>query len=237
MKILFFFLMLFIYSCANPNSESLCNGDPCKDAHRTICKVDGESFKCLCDKGYKDKYGVCIKDTQENICDPNPCKTEHRTVCNGDNDFPVCLCDENYHDENGVCVENTNNCGSTEHSENGICVSNTKMVDCKPVTPPDNASLDNSQVEITWNNGSWPEPADCGWTCNENYHKNQNNTACEENTLECEDNQHEENGGCVSNSKMVDCNPVTPPDNASIDNTQVEITWNNGSWTLPADCS
>ncbi len=237
MKLLFLFLILLVYSCANPSAESLCNGNPCKEAHRTVCKLDGDTFNCLCDEGYKDKYGVCIKDTASESCEPNPCKTEHRTICNSDNGFPVCLCDNNYHDENGACVENTNNCSNTEHDENGLCISNTKMVDCNPITPPINATSNNSQVEITWNNGSWSQPSDCGWVCNDNYHPNQNNTACEENTLQCEDNEHEENNTCISNTKMVDCSPITPPVNATSNNSQVEITWNNGLWSIPDDCT
>ena len=312
-KLLFLILSLFIYSCANPSADSLCNGDPCKDAHRTICKPNGSTYKCLCDEGYKDKYGICIKKAEtNNPCNPNPCNTEHRTICNNDNNFPICLCDDNYHDENGECVisiktvscqnnpnlpkdsheivkdveikfennswqsipyceiecdegfsKNDNeecvssevdpcaniNCGNNSscdagiclcdsgfHKESETCVSNSKIVACNDVTP-ENATQTETQTEITYTSDSgWSIPKDCAWNCNEGFHKSNDGQSCEKNELTCEIGKHEENGVCVNNTKMVDCNENTP-EHATTVIAQVEITYNQGAgWTIPADC-
>ncbi len=312
-KLLFLILSLFIYSCANPNADSLCNGDPCKEAHRTVCEPSGDTYKCLCDEGYKDKYGICIKKADTtNPCTPNPCNTEHRTVCNNDNGFPVCLCDENYHDENTECIssiktvscqnnpslpkdsheivkdveikfennswqsipyceivcnegfnKNDNGecvssevdpcanidcgdnascdagiclCDSGFHKESENCISNSKMVDCNDVTPG-NATKTEAQVEITYTeNTGWSIPDNCLWVCNEGFHKSNDGLSCEKNELTCEAGKHEENGECISDTKMVDCNENTP-ENATTVNSQVEITYNeNTGWSIPSDC-
>jgi len=313
-KYLFLFSILFFYSCANPSADSLCNGDPCNESpHRTVCKPSGDTYKCLCEAGYKDKYGICIKETNpNNACSPNPCKTEHRTVCNSDNELPICLCDNNFHDENGSCVSNTrtatckNNqdlpkdsheivkeieikyednqwqpapyceiecnegfnkddngicisseedpcdqlvcgdnascdagvclCNSGFHKESETCIANIKETDCNDVSPT-NATKVDRQVEIRYVEGTWTTPENCTWTCNTGYHVSSNGNSCEKNELECNENQHEENGNCVNNTKMVDCNNATP-DNATKINAQVEITYNTGTgWSTPADCS
>lgn len=63
------------------------------------------------------------------------------------------------------------NCQSTQHKENGLCISNTKSVSCAAPTIPDNASIINTQVEITWENDSWSEAQKCEWSCNNGYQK------------------------------------------------------------------
>jgi len=238
MKLLFIFLILMVYSCANPSADSICNGNPCKERpNRTVCKTNGTTFQCLCDSGYKEINGICIKDSGTIPCEPNPCKTEHRTICNGDNGISICLCDEGYHDENSVCVENTLNCNTNQHEEVLECVNNNKMVDCNIITPPLNATLNTEQVEILWSNGMWNNPADCSWNCNIGFHPNPEKTACEANTLNCDENQHEEALECIDNTKMVDCNIITPPLNSTLNTEQVEIIWSNGNWSEPANCS
>jgi hypothetical protein len=252
-KLLFLFTILITYSCANPSDDSICNNNPCKELNRTVCSVKSGTYQCLCDAGYIDKYGICTIDTTNNPCNPNPCTTEHRTICNGDNEIPICLCDDNYHDENNLCVKDPLNCNENEHEENGICVinslncneneheensqciSNTKTVNCISITPPVNAILNNEEVEIIWNNGSWSEAANCSWSCNTGFHITADALSCEENVLVCNDDEHEELGGCVSNTKMVDCINNTPSTGINVDQ-QVEVIWINGNWETASNC-
>jgi len=69
--------------------------------------------------------------------------------------------------------------------------------------------------------------------CNDDYHSEE--LSCVKDSLECLDTEHEYNGECLSNTKMVDCTDVTPL-NATKILEQVEVTYSNGYWSTPADC-
>ncbi|MBN2695535.1 hypothetical protein JXR93_12815 [bacterium] len=89
-------------------AENPCSPNPCNEAHKTVCSIDGDSYVCSCDSGYSLESGVCVETTTD-LCDPNPCTDEHKTVCSLSGDSYVCSCDSGYKLESGVCVEITNN--------------------------------------------------------------------------------------------------------------------------------
>ena len=302
--------LVFFYSCASPNTDTICDDNPCRDINRTICSPSGSSYTCACDVGYKDKHGVCIKDAEQDPCYPNPCADSNRNICNSDNDMPICLCNSGFHDENSVCVANVkiltcknnetlpkdshelvtdievtyennqwgeipfceiecnegfnkndnNECISSEedpcdhitcgdnsscdagnclcdsgfHKEAEFCKANKKMMDCNDNSPANSVKVDAS-VEIIYTEGAgWSIPVDCEWNCNDNFHKEGN--ACVENALTCEPNEHEENGACASNSKTVNCSDNTPDDATKVvAMVEINYTSDNG-WSIPVDC-
>ena len=86
-----------------PDVAGPCDPNPCDEAHRHVCQVEGDGYVCLCDPGYHDQGGICVEDAAD-PCQPNPCQQVHRTVCQPDGGGHVCLCDAGYHDQDGVCV-------------------------------------------------------------------------------------------------------------------------------------
>jgi hypothetical protein len=72
----------------------------------------------------------------------------------------------------------------------GACI-NSRLVACAPITPPANASQVDGQVTITYTTASgWTDPADCGWACNEGFHR--------------------EDDACVQNVEILWCNTQWP---------------------------
>jgi hypothetical protein len=59
-----------------------------------------------------------------------------------------------------------------------------------------NATADSYNVTVTWSNGGWSSPAACTWSCNSNYHTEDNET-------------------CISNTKQVACTQSGKPENSS----------------------
>ena len=100
-----FLALLFAYSC---NSESdPCEGNPCQNnqiPHKTECKVDGDSFICICQDGYEENNGLC-EEKEITPCSPNPCKEENKTTCRSQGDSYECLCNEGYYEDGDLCVQ------------------------------------------------------------------------------------------------------------------------------------
>jgi len=237
-KFFIMFFVIFIYSCANPNTDNICLDNPCNDVNRTVCSPNGDSYLCSCDDGYKDKHGSCIKDSTNDPCLPNPCETEHRTVCNSDNDIPICLCDFGYHDEDGICLENT------------------KTVQCKnnETLPKDSHEL-IINVDINYQNNQWEEVPYCEIECDEGFNKDENNEcissqtdpcdnvvcpengSCDAGNCLCDSGFHSEGELCEANKKIVVCVDNSPVNSTKVD-AQVEIIYTEGSgWSTPVDCA
>ena len=126
LKFFIFFILLFMYSCANQSTDGICIDNPCKENHKTVCKPTSSSYTCSCDPGYKNRNDDCVEDNGSDICFPNPCKEENRNICNSDNDIPVCLCNDGFLLEDNICVDNSDNkCGEVYCSANSSCENNS----------------------------------------------------------------------------------------------------------------
>ncbi|MGI6394138.1 MAG: choice-of-anchor Q domain-containing protein [bacterium] len=189
------------------------NGHIVDDATVTIT-FNGTAWsspaKCVwvCDIDYYKEGETCINqkeveclenpDKPENSHDTIAMHTVHYTTADGWEEPPVCNweCDEDYLLEEGACI-------------------NSKMVDCID-NAPNNATSEVVKVKILWFGSYWSTPDYCDWTCNEDYHT-------------------EDDVTCVENTKMEYCNDVAP-NNASSNFVEVEIEWVEGNWTNPEDC-
>ncbi len=206
------------------NCEWKCNANYHKNEAGDACVEDscGENNPCVrdetCNPNPTCVNGVCVPDYQDgdNCDDGNECTqssscksgvcvgsrqiscTEHSTCNTGSGD---CDCDADFHDESGSCV------------------SDTKSVDCKNVSPL-NASPNIIQVGVVWNTttNSWSEPIDCSWTCNADYHT-------------------EDDATCVSDTKTVACSDITPPNHGHQETGMVSVTWDGTNWSTAADCN
>ncbi len=178
--------------------------------------------------------------------------------CTSEEEFRDIDCVNNAEVVDGVC-----RCIDGFHAEFGSCSSNTKNINCKD-NAPDNAKSDIKEEEITWNKStsSWNSATDCNWSCKSGYKLNDEKTACivddlclvktcpthstclvenNEAICSCDTEFHTEDNliSCISNTKEVDCNSITPPQYATLKIEKVNITWNEStsSWSTPSDCS
>lgn len=57
-----------------------CVPNPCDEAHRTTCVADGDDARCLCDPGYIDDDGACVRSGGVAACPDCPldCGAEAR---------------------------------------------------------------------------------------------------------------------------------------------------------------
>ena len=89
----------------------------------------------------------------------------------------------------------------------------------------------------------WNTRADGAWTPYGNWVSVNNLTDVAWRTINlyaqwnCNNGYHDENGACVSSTKTVSCNTGSTPENATPTVVDVEITWNNGTWSSPAACA
>lgn len=120
-------------------------------------------------------------------------------------------------------------CGVTEHEEDETCVSNSKIVDCVDNSPENSTKID-SKVEINWSNGFWSTANNCEWSCNETFI--QEGDFCKKHCLA---DEHQEENICVNNFKMVNCIDNSPENATKID-IKVEISWNDGIWSIADNC-
>ncbi len=90
-----------------PDVPDPCNPSPCNEPHRTVCRVEGQGFRCECVEGYHEESGVCVPDAA-GPCAPNPCHEPHRTVCVPDGATFACACEGGYQDNDGdgTCLAN-----------------------------------------------------------------------------------------------------------------------------------
>ena len=113
MKFLFFLVIfLTFFSCnSEQNENNVCQDNPCKDntiPHKTECKTEGNTFICICEKGYiENSNGVCIKneDDPDEVCKPDTCPEEN-FKCRNYNGKPICVCKEGFELKDGKCVSN-----------------------------------------------------------------------------------------------------------------------------------
>ncbi len=89
-----------------PERPSPCDPNPCQEAGRSVCEVQGEGHRCLCDDGlHEDDEGACVVDS---VCDPNPCAELHRSACVDDGaGGHLCDCDPGWHEDGGACLEDS----------------------------------------------------------------------------------------------------------------------------------
>ena len=66
----------------------LCDPNPCEDAGRTLCRVEGGAATCACDAGTHDEDGVCVEDV---TCSATTCSG--RGECSEDMGTVSCVCD------------------------------------------------------------------------------------------------------------------------------------------------
>ena len=178
--------------------NNLCKNKECQD--NSTCKIEDKNAVCICNEGYTDNNGIC------KLAENNPCKEKEcqdNSSCKVENEIAICICDTDFHTED----------------ENISCIPNTKKSNCKDISPVD-ASSDIIEVEITWNEetNSWNEIPECEWSCNENF--------------------HQEDNDCISNTKSENCTNITPPTNAHQVDTTVTITWNEeaNAWNEIPEC-
>jgi hypothetical protein len=118
----------------------------------------------------------CAETEMSNIktpCDDITCSNRGECLINKENKA-VCLCNDGYHPDGLECFLNTKECNLEEHEEDGACVSNTKYINCLTPQLPDNATKIDSEVEVTWVDGSWTIGEECNWDCNQNFYKDGN---------------------------------------------------------------
>ena len=244
-------------------NKIICDNEEKEKREKSILLTfSNENYKTLsanwdCNNGYKlNETGYSCDDIDECAVKNGGCGDKKANKCTNTKGSFTCTCQEEFHEEGNTCVSNTKNatctpiappanatiekkevqikwdkkakkwstatdcawsCNTGFHKEDDKCVSNTKSVNCTTVTPPDNATMNITQVEVLWSNNSWSIAANCAWSCNTGFHK--------------------EDDKCVSNTKSVNCTTVTPPDNATMNITQVEVLWNNNSWSIAANCT
>jgi len=119
--------------------------------------------------------------------------------------------------DNPETDEDSLQCSENKHPEDEVCVSNTKSTPCRDEAPL-NATSVAENVEITWNGTEWPEAQICNWNCDNNYHKNSGETACE------------------YDFKTVPCQDLAPLNAASVAKN-VQITWTGTEWPEAPMCS
>jgi len=248
--------------CALDNEcqgEATCAGGKC------VCKEGYAGANCdTCAANYHDESGTCVSNTKPAPCDETNPPANSTAIAgnveitwNGTEwsipakcDFK---CDDLFHKEGDACVSNTKTvacneagipanstatqadvqvtwngtewtaaavcewtCNANYHQLANTCESNTKLVDCDASVTPENATATYAEVEIRWNNGVWSDPATCEWDCNEDYHNN--------------------NGTCESNTKLVACDETNPPANSTAIPAQVEIIWTGTEWPTTPKC-
>ena len=142
-KLLFliFITTFILFSCSEENNYNPCEDNPCKDsllAHKTVCKPLEDDFTCVCEEGYEEKNGNCIK-TIPSLCSPNPCTEENKNICKEVQDSYQCFCNENFYDDNGVCKQE-------EQCKEDSCTQEHKTV-CNIVNHKITCSCDDGFVE------------------------------------------------------------------------------------------
>ncbi len=106
-------------------TENPCSPNPCQDAHRTVCALDGSGgHLCMCDSGYAEVNGECKPYTTNN-CSPNPCTEAYRHFCVDNGTGHLCLCDNGYHEVDGQCVPY----GQSYTCDGSVCTLTGTIVD------------------------------------------------------------------------------------------------------------
>lgn len=175
----------------------------------TIAFVNGvwtEPAPCewVCDEGYGLVNGECMNTRQVTCADEAPMNA----TSNAD-DVEISYIDGSW-SEPATC---TWSCNAGYGQVGDECL-NSQIVPCADETPA-NASFNQIDVEITYIDGNWTEPAACIWACNTGY---------------------DQIGEQCLNSQIVPCEDVAPS-NATSNQINVQISYEGGAWSDPATCS
>ena len=110
-------------------------------------------------------------------------------------------------------------CITDFHTEDNLtCITDTKQLACTD-SAPTNGTSTSIQVDVIWDRTTWAEPEVCAWTCNTDFHTEDDST-------------------CVSDTKQLACTNIAPT-NALDTVTDVDVTWDSvtSEWSIPTDCA
>ncbi len=143
-------ISLLIFSCGDDKKEDIelvaCKPDSCKEYHRNVCKVVANKITCECDKNYKLKDGVCVKEKQSKKscengrteCSENILKTcitdkwvevdcsADNKVCQTKNDISSCEEKKRKDCKDVICSEST-----VCNPKTGECIAKCKPYECE----------------------------------------------------------------------------------------------------------
>ena len=113
MKFLYLFTILIVFftSCGSDslNDNNYCKDNPCKNnniPNKTVCKPEDNGFICICEEGFEEKNGSCIKKKEDKCLKFN---CPENSYCEEVNDEAVCFCKNGYEMQDNQCIK-------TEHS-------------------------------------------------------------------------------------------------------------------------
>ncbi|MFU8805561.1 MAG: hypothetical protein ACNA8W_17240, partial [Bradymonadaceae bacterium] len=173
----------------NPRRSRSCDDAIC--GANAAC--DEATNACVCDDGFEEIDGDC-RSLSTTCTDVAP---ENATSTIVDVTEPMACdwrCDSGYEQIGDGCV-------------------NTQTTDCRDEAPT-NATSTPEEVEITFVDGAWTEPAPCAWSCDGGYGL--------------------VDGECL-NTKYVTCADEAPA-NATSAEEDVQIAFMDGVWTEPVPC-
>ena len=102
-------------------------------------------------------------------------------------------------------------CSTWFHDEgDGQCISDSDTMACVEAWAPLNSTYISAMVDITWTGTSRSTPANCDWTCNDNYTNN--------------------NGSCDADTKQEPCAWTIPANATASTATSFTQTWNGTAW-------
>ena len=234
-----------------------CLNNPCTDKNKTICEstTDNDFYICKCNDKYNEKdNGECEYDCSgvENAhtsnsndgCACNENYYSNNNICEYDcRDYPfkvvnstnnACICANNYEDKDGDCqfvcngfshVNNSND--GCECNEGYTFTDNDCIYDCSDTF----SHVNDTNDDCLCNDKYALENGVCTYVCSDTFITNDDNTGCI-----CISGEHEEDGLCLSDTKIVDCIDNSPG-NSVLLNSTIEITWTSeNGWPDISNC-
>lgn len=169
-----------------------------------------DDHSCICDVGTHKEGDQCVASTKTVTCTEPITKPENSSA---DLKSEEITWNESSWGTPSVCDWI---CKSGFYQEGSSCLAASKEVSCKtPFSVPDNSEIVQGDVTITYSNGHWSEAAECRWTCDENYHR--------------------EDDRCEFNSKTVSCRDIAP-ENATSLSEDVTVLWVDNRWETQKNC-
>ncbi|XP_078577523.1 uncharacterized protein LOC144862672 isoform X25 [Branchiostoma floridae x Branchiostoma japonicum] len=166
--------------------------DPCKNAecqNDATCEPDGESFKCICPKGYAGT--MC--ETNVDDCADNPCQNDG--TCQDGVDGFTCICPKGF--AGNLCETNVDDCAANPCQNDGTCQDGVDGYTC--ICPKGFAgnlcetNVDDCADNPCQNEGTCEDGVD-GFTCI--CPKGFAGNLCETNVDDCADNPCQNDGTC-----------------------------------------
>ncbi|XP_078577504.1 uncharacterized protein LOC144862672 isoform X7 [Branchiostoma floridae x Branchiostoma japonicum] len=166
--------------------------DPCKNAecqNDATCEPDGESFKCICPKGYAGT--MC--ETNVDDCAANPCQNDG--TCQDGVDGYTCICPKGF--AGNLCETNVDDCADNPCQNEGTCEDGVDGFTC--ICPKGFAgnlcetNVDDCADNPCQNDGTCEDGVD-GFTCI--CPKGFAGNLCETNVDDCADNPCQNDGTC-----------------------------------------